>query len=703
MSKNRLKLILWAIIGLLLLAGSLLTVRAASQFLAFFQTGADPASALNIVPNKPPDLQVALTWLPDDADTGREMEPYTRTLIESAYLRAWLQWNISYLRGEPYGLETYFVGPALAAVEESIANTHEQGWSLSQTDMAHELRLHFYHADGSVVSFTAENVQVVRFIRDHTGRLISYDETVATYDVVMMLEDGNWRVRHWLRVDGQRVETRPTLRGEPLPAATSVPQASFVSVAGNELRLDGQPYYIRGINYYPSGAPWHDFWTSYSPAQTAEDLALIRSLGLNSVRIFVPYSQFGEHALIPDLVANLDDFLQQAEAADLKVIVTLFDFRTDYQLLLWPNADRHLDALFEHYRDNPTILAWDIKNEPDLDYGGGQQELVQNWLLHIVSRARRLDPNHLVTIGWSSAAGAAPFVDIVDFVSFHYYGWADDFPATYDGLRQAAGDKPIVMSEFGLPTWNSFFFPGGHSQFEQAAYYAEILTAVRATDMAGYQAWTLYDFEAVPGDVAGMLPWQTGPQAQMGVVRVTGELKPAAQLLAADADLAIEPPAAWTRFLKPFWFTVTVVTILAVTILGRVVVWWQRRSRPKPAGLAGRPATLVPLVRRARARGVATSYREMLADMAEVDLTELLSPEEQRQLLSDQEVGRSRSFKELLGYLAGVSDIEAAAAAAPPPAGAADRGRTPTFRRLLEQLAGESLDDDERAPADEEE
>ncbi|MCB0021126.1 MAG: hypothetical protein KDE09_25195, partial [Anaerolineales bacterium] len=224
MSKNRLKLILWAIIGLLLLAGSLLTVRAASQFLAFFQTGADPASALNIVPNKPPDLQVALTWLPDDADTGREMEPYTRTLIESAYLRAWLQWNISYLRGEPYGLETYFVGPALAAVEESIANTHEQGWSLSQTDMAHELRLHFYHADGSVVSFTAENVQVVRFIRDHTGRLISYDETVATYDVVMMLEDGNWRVRHWLRVDGQRVETRPTLRGEPLPAATSVPQ-----------------------------------------------------------------------------------------------------------------------------------------------------------------------------------------------------------------------------------------------------------------------------------------------------------------------------------------------------------------------------------------------------------------------------------------------------------------------------------------------
>ncbi len=63
------------------------------------------------MPNVPQDFYVKLDWLPDDPDTGRKIDPFTRTQVESAYLRAWLQWNISYLRGHPYGLEELFYRP----------------------------------------------------------------------------------------------------------------------------------------------------------------------------------------------------------------------------------------------------------------------------------------------------------------------------------------------------------------------------------------------------------------------------------------------------------------------------------------------------------------------------------------------------------------------------------------------------------------
>lgn len=63
-------------------------VRGAAELLAYFERGADPASALNIIPNVPPDLHVKLSWRADDAATGRAIEPVTRTQIEASYIRA---------------------------------------------------------------------------------------------------------------------------------------------------------------------------------------------------------------------------------------------------------------------------------------------------------------------------------------------------------------------------------------------------------------------------------------------------------------------------------------------------------------------------------------------------------------------------------------------------------------------------------------
>src|ERR1700712_1911431 len=130
--RDRLKLPIW---GGILLIGVVLLWLGARGLQAVFSSarqGSTPATSLTIVPNAPPDLQVALTWDSDVADTGRTMEPFTRLTIQSAYLRAWLQWNLSYLKGAPYGLSTYFTGTALTNVEASVTQAAADRLSVEQ-------------------------------------------------------------------------------------------------------------------------------------------------------------------------------------------------------------------------------------------------------------------------------------------------------------------------------------------------------------------------------------------------------------------------------------------------------------------------------------------------------------------------------------------------------------------------------------------
>jgi hypothetical protein len=178
-----------------------------------------------------------------------------------------------------------------------------------------------------------------------------------------------------------------------------------------------------------------------------------------------------------------------------------------------------------------------------------------------------------VTIGWSTPAAAQALVDVVDFVSFHYYAPAANYPRQLAELRAAAGGKPLLLQEFGLPTWNTIW-PNGHTEAEQAVYYADILAIQRLSNAAGYMAWTLYDFEHVPL-AEFRFPWQRGPQANMGVIRLDNSPKPAAFLLAPQADLGIVPDLPpWHRFNKPFWRMV-LVFVAGLVSLG-LLMWLGR-------------------------------------------------------------------------------------------------------------------------------
>jgi len=407
----------------------------------------------------------------------------------------------------------------------------------------------------------------------------------------MFLEDGNWRVRHWVRMSNEAMNT--------VTPALQTPHG-FVGKGDSKphLTLNGHPYYVAGINYYPQDMAWDRFWSGYSQTVTEHDFKIIRALGLNTVRIFIPFDQFGgaklgenpgaqatvttsaaSKIIVETPLKKLSDLLMRASKHGLHVIVTLFDFRSDYTLLHWPAGDRQLEALLTAFKDNPAILAWDLKNEPDLDYKAAGKYLVNAWLTHIAYLARHYDAHHLLTIGWSAAQAAQAPIPVIDFVSFHYYAPAADLSRTYGSLQRAIPKQPIVLGEFGLPTWNSFFFPNGHSEADQAAYYAAILRFLRTSRNEGYIAWTLYDFSYVPANVAGGLPWQKGPQTVMGVLSTHGRFKPAARLLAPGANLNVPTVRGWQQRIKPFWITVCVAIFIGTSVIVWIMVVRRRRRR----------------------------------------------------------------------------------------------------------------------------
>jgi hypothetical protein len=521
---------------LLLITGALLgAIYLAAELVIFSSSGANRASVFNVVPELPPDQINRVTWLPDAAavQAGRAVEPVVRRQIAETYLRAWAQLDLSYQMRQPYGLATWFGGPLLVQMNEVVSATLSSPWRIRQSSLSHTLELTFYAADGSTVALRDH---AARFVQQYTlaGSDPVITTSASTYSVVMVLEQGNWRIRAWRREAEQPPTAQPSMPATAQPGKL----AGFVSAAGRQLQLDGQPFLVRGANYYPAVTPWTLFWPHYDRKQTARDLRAMRQLGLNTARIFVPYDDFGGDVVDPAQVASLQDFLDQAQTNGLKVIVTLFDHRTDHSIENWGADELHLAGIVAPVAGHGAILAWDIKNEADRDAAFNTPARNMAWLRHMAGEVRRLDPHHLITVGWSTpAAAAAAPDDFVDLVSFHYYDAAADYAAGLAALHAVGDNRPLLLSEYGQSTWR-WLWPAAYLEAQQAGHIA----AIRAANaqggeqgaIAGELVWALYDFSTVPL-AEFRFPWQQATQAHMGVLRTDGSAKPAAALLADHA------------------------------------------------------------------------------------------------------------------------------------------------------------------------
>ncbi len=213
-------------------------------------------------------------------------------------------------------------------------------------------------------------------------------------------------------------------------------------VSQGKYLLDGaQKFYIRGVSYGPF--PPNSRGERYpEPERAAADFALMRQLGANVIRLYVPPPPW---------------MVEAAQKAGLRMMLGI----------PWPFHMAFLDSaemmreireairktVAETRQFGETIAAYSIGNEvrSDIVRWHGPRA-VSNFLAELRDLGKQIDPGALFTY---SNYPSAEYLDLsfLDFISFNVYlHREEDFRRYLTHLMGQAGELPLVLSETGMDT-----------------------------------------------------------------------------------------------------------------------------------------------------------------------------------------------------------------------------------------------------------
>eukprot|EP01026_Neomeris_dumetosa_P020248 TRINITY_DN1815_c0_g1_i1.p1 TRINITY_DN1815_c0_g1~~TRINITY_DN1815_c0_g1_i1.p1 ORF type:complete len:437 (+),score=53.99 TRINITY_DN1815_c0_g1_i1:269-1579(+) len=300
------------------------------------------------------------------------------------------------------------------------------------------------------------------------------------------------------------------------------------------------------------------------PIQWMLDTAVAASM--NSFRIFghghdpdIMVLQYSPGQYDNEALYGLDRVLYLASQRNLRVILTFadnwknVDSKRNYvwwsPTASWDDAfyfDEGSRTLYQNhmtfivnrvnsingrvYRDDPTILAWNLMNEPRSNNphcDPSCQQYVQDWIDEMSVFLKTLDPNHMVTVGeegfygwnsgkehvnpdawkgkwgnWAMKSGQ-DFVrnhegDAIDFAGIHI--WVDDWTISQDGPKFFAQwidehmddarkmNKPLVIEEFGKVTWSDYNMPHERDPYFHLAYQ-KLIDSISLNDVLQGVLW----------------------------------------------------------------------------------------------------------------------------------------------------------------------------------------------------------------------
>lgn len=215
------------------------------------------------------------------------------------------------------------------------------------------------------------------------------------------------------------------------------------------------PSLIRGFNYTPANvaSPRHhvDCWINYDSATIEFDLDLAKSLNLNQVRVFVPYTVYTENK--EALPSKLQHFVRECHKRGIGVMPVVGSgpwLRDTTQRNL---AREWAQFLVDAISDEPGLAFWDVMNEPDWP-PTPEERVVRNFenCKFMSATFHELDPQTPVTIGMAFVDGMIELADYVDVLQFH------DYMQTREQIRSnivrakefaAKVNKPLINGEIG--------------------------------------------------------------------------------------------------------------------------------------------------------------------------------------------------------------------------------------------------------------
>ena len=218
----------------------------------------------------------------------------------------------------------------------------------------------------------------------------------------------------------------------------------------------------------------------------------------------------------PDGLTRLDWLIAEAEKRHLKLIISFLDYwgytggiqqmqawyggadkhsfffsdprsLADYRRFVSHVIGRSNSITGQVYRDDPTIFAWELANEPDIR----PKDLMLRWIADMSAYVKSIDGNHLVTSGRANQGVGLSDIDVasLDFVTWH--GYPKYLGVTPEAFNQKIVEycqvaeshgKPVLLEEFGL----------ARSAGDQAAIYHQWLTTIASnSNCAGWLIWRL--------------------------------------------------------------------------------------------------------------------------------------------------------------------------------------------------------------------
>lgn len=402
-----------------------------------------------------------------------------------------------------------------------------------------------------------------------------YQRRVLTYTPAngpdWQVQMGNAGAHYYRWRYGADLPTTGPAGNAPLPTPQPA-GAGFVSLAGDQFIYNGSSVTLKGTNWWKHDSPFADSWALWDGAQTVMELGKAKELGVNTVRVGVPYDtgatkvlwdckafddpECGHEWVSAWMINEMQQLLQIAAANDMKVIFSLFDWSDSFPApgdKAYRIQNTYVQGIVTPFANDDRVLAWELHNEPD-NYQtwkeGGSAKVIA-WAQQTALLIRALDRNHPITVGvgnyaslWTPGPGGVTLLDLSDFVSFHSYD-AGTLGAQIATIR-AHTTQPIFLGELGWPSGPSKYSTADahYDQATQNYLYTEMLRVAKEQKIGGVAQYTLFDFPN--GITTGFK--RDSIEENFGLFDFGGTAKPAAAIFRDQYSGRPLPSVLQTRY-----------------------------------------------------------------------------------------------------------------------------------------------------------
>ncbi|MGY3051871.1 mannan endo-1,4-beta-mannosidase [Pedobacter sp. UYEF25] len=186
------------------------------------------------------------------------------------------------------------------------------------------------------------------------------------------------------------------------------------------------------------------------------------------------------------------------------------------------------------YIDDPSIMAWEIINEPR-PMRAKVTEAFQQWMSETAALIKSIDSNHLLTTGSEGEIAmdnnTEEFEKLhadknIDYITIHMWpknwGWfkGDSIAENFDNIISKADNyvkkhvliaeklnKPLVLEEFGLPRNKGSFDPKSSTSYRDKFYEKVFEIVGQNKIIAGTNLWA---FGGLARPISGQIFWKHG-------------------------------------------------------------------------------------------------------------------------------------------------------------------------------------------------